>query len=95
MGRYASRSSDCWPKGMDTLLVLTCRAAASLAVGYRDDLVSVFLLPPTLDELEKRLRGRNDDTEEAIAGEACRRPRRNCLLPGIRPCTGEQPRSGT
>ena len=30
------------------------------------DCVSIFITPPNLDELEKRLRGRNTEDEEAI-----------------------------
>ena len=32
------------------------------------DLVSIFLLPPTMEELHNRLRGRAADSEEVIAG---------------------------
>ena len=32
------------------------------------DLVSVFITIPSMEELERRLRGRNSETEEAIAG---------------------------
>lgn len=33
-----------------------------------NDVVSVFILPPSIDELEQRLRGRAQDSEEVIAG---------------------------
>ncbi len=32
----------------------------------RDDAVSVFIMPPDMDELERRLRGRGTETEEQI-----------------------------
>ena len=32
----------------------------------RPDCVGIFIMPPSLDELEKRLRGRNTETEEQI-----------------------------
>ena len=41
----------------------------------RPDAVSVFILPPSLEELERRLRKRNTDTDETIA-------RRIALAPG-------------
>ena len=34
--------------------------------------VLIFVVPPSLDELERRLRGRGTDTEEAIAGRLTR-----------------------
>lgn len=39
---------------------------ASQVLAKRSDCVSVFLCPPTLEELERRLRGRDTDTEERI-----------------------------
>ncbi|HZU83368.1 MAG TPA: guanylate kinase [Polyangiaceae bacterium] len=32
-----------------------------------DDVVSIFVLPPSMQELERRLRGRASETEEAVA----------------------------
>ena len=32
------------------------------------DVVSVFILPPSIAELERRLRGRGQDSDEVIAG---------------------------
>jgi guanylate kinase len=32
----------------------------------RDDLVSIFVLPPSMEELERRLRGRRSETEETF-----------------------------
>jgi guanylate kinase len=32
----------------------------------RDDLVSIFVLPPSMEELERRLRGRKSETEETF-----------------------------
>ena len=39
---------------------------ASQVMEKRPDAVSVFLCPPSLEELERRLRGRGTDTEEKI-----------------------------
>lgn len=33
---------------------------------YGDDAISIFIKPPSIEELERRLRGRATDTEEAI-----------------------------
>ncbi|MCV6824356.1 MULTISPECIES: guanylate kinase [Halocynthiibacter] len=37
-----------------------------------DDVVSVFVLPPSIAELERRLRGRNQDSDEIIEGRMSR-----------------------
>ena len=34
--------------------------------------LSIFILPPSFEELEKRIRGRGQDSEEAIARRLCR-----------------------
>jgi guanylate kinase len=34
----------------------------------RDDLVSIFILPPSHDELERRLKTRAQDSDEIVAG---------------------------
>ena len=34
----------------------------------RDDVVSIFILPPSIAELERRLRSRGQDSDEVIAG---------------------------
>jgi guanylate kinase len=36
------------------------------------DAKSIFILPPSLEELENRIRGRGQDSEEAIARRLCR-----------------------
>ncbi len=36
--------------------------------SLRDAVVSVFILPPSMAELEKRLRGRGQDSDEVVAG---------------------------
>ena len=58
---------DCLGSGVDVLLVLDAQGRQQLATTHPGDLVSVFLLPPDPDELERRLRGRGRDDEPAIA----------------------------
>ncbi|TMV38797.1 guanylate kinase, partial [Thioclava sp. BHET1] len=36
--------------------------------AMKDDVVSIFILPPSIAELERRLRGRAQDSEEVIRG---------------------------
>ncbi|MCP3983963.1 MAG: guanylate kinase [bacterium] len=52
--------------GRDLLLEVEVQGARQLR-SRRDDARLVFLLPPTLQELESRLRGRGTDSDEAIA----------------------------
>jgi guanylate kinase len=53
--------------GMDVLLVLDACGREQVARTYRRDLVSIFLLPPSMEELERRLceRARTDDRTTA------------------------------
>lgn len=37
-----------------------------------NDVVTIFLLPPSIEELERRLRGRGQDSDEVIAGRMTR-----------------------
>lgn len=52
-------------EGHSVLLEIDWQGAALLRERRRDA-ISVFILPPSRDELERRLRGRQTDTEEVI-----------------------------
>jgi len=54
-------------KGLDILLEIDWQGARQVRKAF-PDAVSIFILPPppVLEELERRLRGRGQDTEEAI-----------------------------
>lgn len=54
-------------RGIDILLVLDAAGRAGLAATHAADLVSVFLLPPSRQELERRIRDRRQDDESSIA----------------------------
>jgi guanylate kinase len=56
----------CLARGVDVLLVVDACGRRQLADSHGTDLVSVFLLPPSLPELERRLRGRGQDDENTI-----------------------------
>ena len=49
----------------DVLLEIDWQGAQQV-VSKVDNVVSIFILPPSIEELEKRLRGRGTDTEEVI-----------------------------
>ena len=53
--------------GRDVLFDIDWQGTQQLAEIARDDLVSIFILPPSSEDLEKRLRTRAQDTDEVIA----------------------------
>ena len=52
--------------GRDVLFDIDWQGTQQLAEKARDDLVSVFILPPSWRELERRLHGRGQDDEAVI-----------------------------
>ena len=54
--------------GRDVLFDIDWQGTQQLAASARQDLVSVFVLPPSAVELERRLRARAQDSDEVIAG---------------------------
>ena len=52
-------------KGINVLLEIEAQGAHNVMQSH-PECVSIFIAPPNLDELEKRLRGRNTESEEAI-----------------------------
>ena len=52
--------------GRDVLFDIDWQGTQQLAEQARDDLVSVFVLPPSTEELERRLRARAQDPEEVV-----------------------------
>jgi guanylate kinase len=53
-------------EGLDVLLEIDWQGAAQVRAA-RPDAVSVFVLPPSIEALEERLRGRGQDSPEVIA----------------------------
>jgi guanylate kinase len=54
-------------RGRDVLFDIDWQGAQQLAQKAKDDLVRVFILPPTRDELERRLRERAEDPPDVVA----------------------------
>ncbi|MEJ0069963.1 MAG: guanylate kinase [Pseudomonadota bacterium] len=54
-------------EGRDILFDIDWQGTRQMAVSARADMVSVFILPPSFDELERRLRTRAQDSAEAVA----------------------------
>ncbi len=59
-------------QGTDFLFDVDWQGAQQLSQRAREDVVSVFLLPPDMEELERRLRSRATDDEDVIAGRMAR-----------------------
>jgi len=53
-------------EGKDIIFNIDWQGTQQLREMARDDLVTVFILPPSSQELERRLRARGRDTEEEI-----------------------------
>ncbi|MEC9414254.1 MAG: guanylate kinase [Pseudomonadota bacterium] len=53
-------------KGKDVLFDIDWQGTQQLMNQSKDDLVKVFVLPPSIEELERRLKERNQDNEGTI-----------------------------
>lgn len=53
-------------KGEDVVFDIDWQGTRQLKEKMGNDLVSIFILPPSMEELEKRLRVRNQDEEEVV-----------------------------
>jgi len=54
-------------EGSDILFDIDWQGARQLEPDFGEHLVTIFLLPPSMEELERRLRSRGTDSEEIIA----------------------------
>jgi len=54
-------------KGRDVLFDVDWQGAQQLEQNARDDLVGIFILPPSTAELERRLHGRAQDSDKVVA----------------------------
>lgn len=53
-------------RGIDVLFDIDWQGTRQLAEKSRDDLVSIFILPPFMEELERRLKARAQDSDEVV-----------------------------
>ncbi len=67
-GTPAHLVNDALTDGRDVLFDIDWQGTQQLKEKMRDDLVSIFILPPSHDELERRLRTRASDSEDVVAG---------------------------
>ena len=66
-GTLRSSVEDILQSGKDVLFDIDWQGNVQLAESAPRDLVSVFILPPSMQELRKRLFGRGLDSDETIA----------------------------
>jgi len=59
-------------QGLDVLFDVDWQGTQQLAERARADLVSVFILPPSMAELERRLRARAQDADAVVAARMAR-----------------------
>jgi len=64
-GTSAIDTDGCLSTGRDLVLVIDVQGARQVR-RLRPDSVGIFVLPPSFEALERRLRGRSKDSEEAI-----------------------------
>jgi guanylate kinase len=55
-------------RGRDVLFDIDWQGTQQLIAKVREDLVTVFVLPPSLQELERRLKRRAEDSDDTIRG---------------------------
>lgn len=67
-GTPRARIDEGLAQGRDFIFDIDWQGAQQLSQRKGDDVVSVFLLPPSIAELEARLRKRGTDSEEVIRG---------------------------
>jgi len=63
---------DALRAGRDILFDIDWQGTQQLQAAMGEDLVTIFILPPSMEELERRLRARNTDSEEVIATRMAR-----------------------
>jgi len=63
---------DALRAGRDILFDIDWQGTQQLKAAMGEDLVSIFLLPPSMAELERRLRERNTDSDMVIADRMAR-----------------------
>lgn len=71
-GTPRARVEDLLDAGKDVLFDIDWQGAQQLYQEAGPDVVRVFVLPPTMAELERRLRARNTDSDAVIAARMAR-----------------------
>jgi len=67
-GTPRSLVMDALAGGHDVLFDVDWQGTQQIRANALEDLVSIFILPPSVDELERRLKSRAQDSDEVVAG---------------------------
>lgn len=65
-GTLKSEMERIWAKGNIIVFDVDVMGGINLKRLFGDDACSIFIMPPSVEELERRLRGRGTDSEEVI-----------------------------
>jgi guanylate kinase len=65
-GTLRSTVDDALAAGRIALFDIDVQGGSSIRAAWPQDAIAVFILPPSVAELERRLRGRSTDSEETI-----------------------------
>jgi len=65
-GTPAKPVRDALAGGKDVLFDIDWQGTQQMRQGARSDLASIFILPPAVEELERRLKSRAQDSEEVV-----------------------------
>ena len=65
-GTLRSEMERIWQKGNTIIFDVDVMGGINLKSLFKDDACSIFIMPPSVEELERRLRGRGTDAEEVI-----------------------------
>lgn len=71
-GTPKTQVKDALRDGRDILFDIDWQGTQQLKAAMGEDLVSIFLLPPSMAELERRLRARGTDSDDVIADRMSR-----------------------
>ena len=65
-GTLASEVERVTDSGRNLIMDIDVKGALNVKKRYESEAMSIFILPPSIEELERRLRARSTDTEESI-----------------------------
>jgi guanylate kinase len=65
-GTLKKEVEEIWNKGHHVVFDVDVKGGINLKKNFGDQAISIFIMPPSIDVLEKRLRVRGTETEEAI-----------------------------
>lgn len=65
-GTLRSEMERIWGKGNIIVFDVDVMGGINLKSLFKDDACSIFIMPPSVEELERRLRGRGTDAEDVI-----------------------------